>query len=120
MTNTAAQLVARCFAARTAAHLAHFSTKSYSRHIALNEFYDEIIDAADEFAEVYMGLEGLITAYPTVPVPSGAPQDFIRDLVKWLEANRAGAAAGHRALENLVDNITAVAARTLYKLENLR
>lgn len=40
----------------TAAHVAHLSTTSYAAHKALNEYYDEIIDLADRFAESWMGL----------------------------------------------------------------
>lgn len=118
--NVSAQLVARCFAVRTAAHLAHLTAQSYSRHVALGDFYEELLEAVDEFAEVYNGLEGRVSSYPYAAVPATQPIEFIKDLIKWLEANRGAASAGHRALENLVDNITAVAARTLYKLENLK
>lgn len=118
--NYAAQLVARCFAARTAAHMAHFRTQSYSQHKALDEFYHDLIEATDEYAEVYMGLEGRFTALPVVPPATSAPTEFIADLVEWLETNRTACAFGHRALENLIDNITAVGARALYKLENLK
>ena len=118
--STAAQLVAKCLAVRTAAHYAHFQTRSYARHVALGDFYDALLDAVDEFAEVYMGLEGRFDSLPSATVPTGQPLEFIRELVSWLETNRNAAAAGHTALENIVDNITAIAARTLYKLENLR
>ncbi len=46
MRNPAAELVARCFAARTAAHFAHLKSKGYACHMALNEFYDSIVDAS--------------------------------------------------------------------------
>ena len=115
-----AQLVAKCFAVRTAAHKAHLTTRSYARHVALNDFYDALLDAVDEFAEVYMGLKGRLESFPNAPIPTGQPVDFIRELIRWLETNRNAAAAGHTSLENIVDNITAIAARTLYKLENLR
>ena len=118
--STAAQLVAKCLAVRTAAHYAHFQTRSYARHVALGDFYDALLGAVDEFAEVYMGLKGRLESFPNAPIPTGQPVDFIRELIRWLETNRNAAAAGHTALENIVDNITAIAARTLYKLENLR
>ena len=118
--STATQLVAKCLAVRTAAHYAHFQTRSYARHVALGDFYDALLDAVDEFAEVYMGLKGRLESFPNASVPAGQPVDFIRELIRWLETNRGAVAAGHTALENIVDNITAIAARTLYKLENLR
>lgn len=118
--NHAATLIAKCFEARTAAHLAHLSTQSYSKHKALDDFYNDIVEATDEYAEVYMGLEGRITAWPKAECSEKNILDCILELIGWLEENRSKCAYGHRALENLIDNITAVAARTVYKLENLK
>ena len=55
-----------CFHARTNAHVLHLQTRSYAAHKALNEFYDEIVDLADSFAEAYTGSYGLIE-FPDVP-----------------------------------------------------
>ena len=35
--------VARAFAVRTAAHVAHLTTTSYAQHIALDEFYTALL-----------------------------------------------------------------------------
>ena len=107
----AAQLVAKCLAVRTAAHYAHFKSRSYARHVALGDFYDGLLDAVDEFAEVYMGVEGRLDSFPSVPVPTTQPADFIRELVRWLETNRNAAAAGHTALEKAESMRRAWAAR---------
>ena len=37
------ELIVRCFHARTNAHILHLQTRSYATHVALNEFYDEIV-----------------------------------------------------------------------------
>ena len=50
---TAAQLVGLLFLGRNVAHSVHLNTRSYSKHTALNIFYDRIIGAADDFAEAY-------------------------------------------------------------------
>ena len=39
----------------TNAHLMHWSTKSLSVHLALGDYYAQIIDLADQFAEAAMG-----------------------------------------------------------------
>ena len=41
------ELVEKVFAARNEAHIAHWATKSFAKHMALNEFYDNIIDLID-------------------------------------------------------------------------
>ena len=57
------QLVAKTFASRNAAHLQHWRTSSFSEHMALNEFYDEIIELVDNLVEAYQGAFGLIKDY---------------------------------------------------------
>ena len=52
--------VGHLFLARDVTHSAHLNTRSYAKHVALNEFYDGIIDLADKFAEAYQGRHGLI------------------------------------------------------------
>ena len=48
------------FLARDVAHSVHLNTRSYSKHMALNTFYESIVDLADGFAETYQGRNGLI------------------------------------------------------------
>ncbi len=118
MTHPAPELIARCFAARTAAHLAHLKTRSYACHVALNEFYDAVVEKTDAFAECYQGVFGVIQSYPTTPIPAGEVGP-IKELRGWLVDNRAAAARGQRELENLIDEITAVCDRAIYKIANL-
>jgi hypothetical protein len=47
----AAQLMGLLFLGRNVAHSVHLNTRSYSKHVALNTFYDNVIDVADAFAE---------------------------------------------------------------------
>ena len=49
--STAADFMGLLFLARDVAHSVHLNTRSYSKHQALNIFYDRIIGAADDFAE---------------------------------------------------------------------
>ena len=56
----ACDFVGLLFLARDVAHSVHLNTRSYSKHKALQKFYDTIIDAADDFAEAYQGRNGLM------------------------------------------------------------
>jgi hypothetical protein len=56
----ASQFVGHLFLSRDVAHSVHLNTRSFSKHSALNTFYDEIVDLADKFAEAYQGRHGLI------------------------------------------------------------
>lgn len=130
---SAPELVARCFAARTAAHFMHLQTASYAAHVALNEFYDAIIPATDDFIECYQGVYGKVDEYPAVKVATGLPVPMLRVLREWVVDNREECCESHdedaehaegddpdcTELANLIDNILAVIDRALYKLKFL-
>lgn len=113
------EMIVRLFHARTAAHIAHLQTRSFAEHKALNEFYDEIVGAADDFAETYQGIFGLIGEYPVVALPTGKACDWIEELRQWLKQNRAACCKGETTLENLHDVVTGLCASTCYKLRFL-
>ncbi len=116
---SANEMICRLFNARTAAHMAHLQTPSFAQHKALNEFYDEIVDLTDEFAETYQGLFGVISEYPPCPIPMGVAADWIDALRQWLKKNRDACCRGETCLENIHDEIQALCASTVYKLRFL-
>lgn len=118
--STPAEFVARAFAVRTAAHLAHLQSRSYAEHVALGGFYDSLVDLVDSYAEAYQGLFGLIKDYPATPVPAGAPLEFLVDFADWLRPHRAALGQGEAALENILDEAVALTAQTIYKLRFLK
>jgi DNA-binding ferritin-like protein len=52
--NAYGQFFAGMLAIRTQAHLFHWQTKSYARHIAFGDFYDAYIALVDKLAEALM------------------------------------------------------------------
>jgi len=114
-----AEMIARLFHARTAAHMAHLQTRSFAEHKALNDFYDGIVGLADEFAETYQGMFGLIMSYPECEMPPGQAINWIETLRLWLKKYRSECCRDEPALENIHDSIVALCASTLYKLRFL-
>jgi hypothetical protein len=106
-------------ALRTAAHLAHLSSESYSQHVALGDFYGALIGLVDQYAEVYMGTGGRITSFPPITPPSG---NLISSLTSYLDliADEQAEDGKNRALGNILDEIQALTAQTLYKLRTLK
>lgn len=51
----ASKFVGVLFVSRNVAHQMHLKTDSYAQHKALEEFYTQIIDLADTFAEQFQG-----------------------------------------------------------------
>jgi len=120
MADCCAELVARCFAVRTAAHYAHLLSKTYAEHVALDEFYTALLEATDKFAECCMGVEGQFKNFPAVPLPTGTPLEILRDLSKWVSEHRTECAGGETELANLIDEILSTIDRSYYKLKFLK
>lgn len=119
--NCCAELVARCFDARTVAHFAHLRTRSYAEHMALGEFYDAIGEAGDRFAECCMGVEGFITEYPVIrPDASASMVEYLPRLHGWVTEHRTECADGSTELANLIDEILAVIDKAFYRLKFLK
>ena len=117
----AAEFIGLLFLARDVTHSVHLNTRSYSKHVALNIFYDRIIDAADDFAESYQGRHGLIgpitlhSAKKTTNVI-----EFLEDSLKEIENCRYEVCdKSDTSLQQLIDNIIEIYLRTLYKLKFL-
>lgn len=115
------ELIHRAFCSRNAAHLAHWRTKSYAQHVALNAFYDDIVDATDKLVEAYMGASGRVI--DEIEIPSLKPvKDILKHLseeASWISENRNEIAGDVPALENIVDEITGLYLSTIYKLKQL-
>jgi hypothetical protein len=99
----------------------HLNTRSYSKHVALNIFYDRIIGAADDFAEAYQGRHGLIG-----PITLHSAKktnnviEFLEDSLKQIEECRYEICdKSDSSLQQLIDNIIEIYLRTLYKLKFL-
>ena len=66
------QFIGLLFASRDYAHKAHLNTDSFAEHMALNGFYDGIVDLSDGLAEAWMGRNlQKIGEIPTINPPKG-------------------------------------------------
>ena len=121
------ELVMRCLHARTTAHVLHLKTTSYAKHKALNEFYDEIIDLVDSFAEAYQGEYGLIDFGGDEVDLSGELAPFYKDALPMLDDLRECVdQCGKKLhkddthLHSILDEFRSLIAATQYKLRFLR
>lgn len=115
----AAELVSRCFHARTIAHILHLRTNSYAVHKALADFYEAIVPLTDDFAESYQGSYGLLTDYPDELQGADAPIPLLKDLSDWIAKNRSGI-TDKSHLQNQIDEICSLIMSTLYKVRFLK
>lgn len=124
----AAELIVRCFEARTQAHLFHLRAiqNSYALHVALEGFYSALPDLVDRFAESYQGVCGLIKSYPDAakldpPVGQPTPEIMLQSLRKWIMAERDDIGTPDDSeLQNAIDEIVSLIDATLYKVRFLK
>jgi DNA-binding ferritin-like protein len=109
------------FLARDVTHSVHLNTRSYSKHKALQKFYENIIDLADGFAEAYQGRHGLIGAITLQSSKKTANvTEFLEDQLDEIEKCRYEVCdKSDTALQNLIDGIVELYLSTLYKLKFL-
>ena len=117
----AADFLGLLFLARDVAHSVHLNTRSFSKHEALNIFYDRIVGAADDFAETYQGRHGLIGPITLHSAKKTSNIiEFLEDSLKQVEDCRYEICdKTDTALQQLIDNIVEIYLRTLYKLKSL-
>jgi hypothetical protein len=111
------KLIDKMFAIRNAAHIEHWKTDSYARHVALGDFYEEVIELTDKYVEAHQGTFGIIG---DVEGENKDVAKIIHDEIIWLHENRETIAQGIPALENIIDELSGLHMKTLYKLENLK
>ena len=109
------------FLARDVAHSAHLNTRSYAKHVALNGFYDEIIELADKFAEAYQGKYGLIGPISLMSAKkTNNVVEFLESQVDDLSEMRYKVVDKEcTPLQNIIDEIFGLYYSTIYKLKFL-
>jgi len=115
------EFIGMLFLARDVTHSAHLNTRSYAKHVALNAFYDGIIDLADKFAEAYQGKYGLIGPIALMSAKkTNNIVEFLEGQVDDLSEMRYKVVDKEcTPLQNIIDEIFGLYYTTLYKLKFL-
>ena len=102
-----ADFIGTLFLARDVTHSVHLNTKSYAKHVALNEFYDNIVELADKFAEAYQGRHGLIGPISLMSAKKNSDViDFLKDSLADIEEMRYKVCdKSDTPLQNIIDEI---------------
>lgn len=114
-----AELVARVFASRNAAHFAHLLTPSYAQHVALQGFYDGIIGLIDSYAETFMGRFGKFESFPNVKESALDGLTIVGNLTNFIDKNYE-ALGLNEELKNIIQEISSLCSTTAYKLRELK
>lgn len=122
--NLIGQLVGTLFLSREVAHRAHLATTgtgSFSKHMALGEFYPAVGEHGDTITEAYQGRHGLIE----IPyLTYDEEEDIIKCLEKQMddieELRYNAVDKKDTVIQNLIDDALATYLSTLYKLRHLK
>jgi len=117
------QFVSTLFASRTQAHIFHLQTPSFAAHMALQGYYDGIIDLVDGFVESYQGKYGIVTGYGNIALQEYQSCEamimYFETLCMFIEKSRE-MITPDSYLQNQIDTIVELIKSTIYKLRFLK
>ena len=112
------KMIGILFMSRTYAHMAHLNTSSFAKHKALNEFYEEIVDLADELAEAAQGKFGKLDI-PYMDL-KGVISDPVAGLkIHWTMIENLEKKCEYPWLGNIIQEIDALYSKTNYLMTEL-
>ena len=116
--NALGKAVGILFLSRTMAHMSHLQTNSYATHMALDEFYTDIIDLVDDFAEAAQGMYGkLDVPYVNMIGNIKDPIGMLQGHLKQLDSTMAN--CDEDCITSIYQEIQKLYRSTLYKLTEL-
>ena len=109
------------FQSRTQAHIMHLQSNSYAQHVALQGYYEEILDIIDGLVESYQGRYGIVYGYKMESnvEESTNPITYFEALSKYVEMKRQ-TITQDSYIQNQVDEVVALISSALYKLKFLK
>jgi hypothetical protein len=97
----------------------HLNTNTYSAHIALQEYYEQIVELVDDLVETYQGKYGILDLELTDVLANELEDvDYFRELAKWCEYARPSLPQDS-FLTHQYDDIETLIYKTVYKLTYL-
>ena len=98
----------------------HLRTAKYAKHIALNEFYEDMPDKVDALIEAWMGVNGKkIKGYENILQSANMNTlTYLKELKKIAKQGYE-LMGGEKELEALLDDIVELIDSTLYKVKEL-
>jgi hypothetical protein len=114
----AEHLFSQMLSTRDKAHELHLSAKSYSEHKALEKFYEGLLESLDQLIETYQGKYGIVKL-ETSNLNYSNSEELITEFGKLCQESRSIFGKDEH-LSNILDEITALTFRTLYKIKFLK
>ena len=98
----------------------HLKTDKYSKHKALDEYYDDMPELVDDLIEHYMGIHGKVKEYKNLFTGEEYKTiEYLENIRTLVKAGRKEFCAGESELESDCDAILALVDKTLYQVKEL-
>ena len=121
--NEFVKLISYLFHSRTQAHIFHLQTDSFAAHMALNGYYDGIVDLIDGLVESYQGKYGILTNYSNFSILEYKDCEevimYFQSLNMTVEKLRT-IAPQDSYIQNQIDTVIELITSTIYKLKFLK
>lgn len=106
------------FHSRQQAHFWHLQTKSYSEHIALDKYYNQILELTDQLLEVYLGKGKKIDFNRITMVFKSYDRqtmiEYFKKLSRYMVRAKRTLNESDGDLNNIMEEIIALINKTLY------
>jgi DNA-binding ferritin-like protein len=119
MNDNMAMFAATMLHSATNTHFFHWNTDSFSKHMALGEYYEEIVELVDDLVESYMGCYEQIKTFPSVYHQPKEAVKYMESLKNFVDDARKDLPQ-ETQIQNIVDEIAQLIDSTLYKLRFLK
>jgi len=110
----------KLFSTRQIAHNEHLKTDMFSAHIALNELYDGLLGLTDELIETYQGQFGLIEPIDKLFLEYAEIVEYLESFASEVSLISEKMPAGCGHLGNIMQEISSLLYKTIYKLKFLK
>lgn len=108
--------IGKMFQMRDIGHLLHLKSRSYAQHIALDAFYNGILDFTDSIAEIYQS-EDLLDIRIPASILEKTPIDYISTFRYEIEEYKEMCDLDE--VVNILEEVMALCSSTIYKLKFL-
>lgn len=122
--NECSKLFSKLFESREMAHIYHLQVRgdndSYSKHIALEFYYENSVSIIDDLIETYQGQYGLVEGYDIIDTKETKTKDtisYFEEVCDFIKHSRTCISDEDSHLHSIIDDIVCLLYKTLYKLK---
>jgi DNA-binding ferritin-like protein len=121
--NDVSKFISKLLESREMAQVYHWTVKgdmgSHAAHLALQTYYEEVIEFIDDIVEIYQGQYGLIEGYDIIDTTDSKSKDrldYFKEAVEFVKSERTCIKAEDTHIHNIIDELIALQYKTIYKL----